>query len=203
MQMAVFLALALAAQGSATEALKERDAEIRAALPKGGGEPSESARKKIETIVTKAVDIEGMLQAALGAHRNEMTEKQRKRLVAAFESRFRQLSGRELDAYRSTQIEYLPEKEREDGAVTVPTKVVVKGEPTEIAYDMRRGKGGWRIVDITIDGVSTVQNYRSSFNRIIQKEGIEGLIRRLEKGSVGTKSTASGPTSTGPTSKER
>ena len=192
MHVAVFLALALAAQGGATEALKERDAEVRAALPKGGGEPSPSARKNIEAIVTKTVDLEAMLQAALGARWKEMSEKDRKRLIAAFENRFRQLSGRELDTYRSTEIEYLPEKEGTDGVVTVPTKVVVKGEPTEIAYDMRREKGGWRIVDISVDGVSTVQNYRSSFNRVIQKDGVEGLIRRLEKGSAGGKSAATG-----------
>ena len=190
MQLAVFLTLALAAQGGATDALKERDAEIRAALPSGGGEPSPEARKRIEAIVTRTVDVEGMLQAALGARWKEMSEKERKRLVAAFENRFRQLSSRELDSYRSTQIEYLAEKEGEDGQVTVPTKVVIKGEPTEIHYVMRREKSGWRIVDIVVDGVSTVQNYRSSFNRVIQKEGVEGLIRRLEKGSVGGKSTA-------------
>jgi phospholipid transport system substrate-binding protein len=192
MQVGLFLALALGAHGGATEALKERDAEIRAALPKGGGEPSPSARKNVEAIITKTVDLEAMLQAALGARWKELTDKQRKRLVAAFESRFRQLSGRELDTYRSTQVEYLPEKEGEGVVVTVPTKVVVKGEPTEIAYVMRRGKGGWRIVDIVVDGVSTVENYRSSFNRVIQKEGVDALIRRLEKGSAGAKTTAAG-----------
>ena len=191
MHAIVILALALASQGGATEALKERDAEVRAALPKAGGEPSPEARRKIEAIVTRTVDLEGMLQAALGARWKEMPEKQRRRLVAAFENRFRQLSGRELDSYRSTEIEYLPEKES-SGDVTVPTKVVVKGEPTEIAYAMRKEKAGWRIVDIVVDGVSTVQNYRSSFNRIIQKDGVDELIRRLEKGGAGAKSAASG-----------
>jgi phospholipid transport system substrate-binding protein len=190
MHLAVFVALALAASGGATEALKERDAEVRAALPKGGGEPSPSARKTIESIVTKTVDLEEMLQSALGARWKDLSSAQRKRLVAAFENRFRQLSGRELDSYRSTEVEYLPEKEGAGGVVTVPTKVVVKGEPTEIAYDMRKEKGAWRIVDISVDGVSTVQNYRSSFNRVIQKDGVDGLIQRLEKGSVGAKSTA-------------
>jgi len=190
MHVAFFLAAALAAQGGATDALKERDAEIRAALPERG-EPTPEARKKIESIITRTVDLEGMLQQALGARWKETAPKQRQRLVAAFEKRFRNLSGKELDSYRSTQVEYLPEKE-EGGAVTVPTKVVVQGEPTEIAYAMKQEKGGWRIVDIVVDGVSTVQNYRSSFNRVIQKEGVEGLIKRLEKGAVGKTPTASG-----------
>jgi phospholipid transport system substrate-binding protein len=190
MHVAFFLAAALAAQGGASGALKERDAEIRAVLPERG-EPTPEARKKVESIITRTVDLEGMLQEALGARWKELAAKQRQRLVAAFEKRFRNLSGKELDSYRSTQIEYLPEKS-DDGAVTVPTRVVVQGEPTEIAYTMRQEKTGWRIVDIVVDGVSTVQNYRSSFNRVIQKEGVEGLIKRLEKGSVGKSSTAGG-----------
>jgi phospholipid transport system substrate-binding protein len=195
MHIPVLLAVALAAAapgggGGATAALKERDAEVRAALPPKG-EPSPEVRKKVEGIITRTVDLEGMLQAALGQRWKDMKEAQRKRLVAAFERRFRDLSGRELDTYRSTQIEYLPEKESE-GDVVVPTKVVVEGEPTEIAYTLRREKTGWRIVDIAVDGVSTVQNYRSSFNRVIQKEGVDGLITRLEKGSVGKKPAETG-----------
>jgi phospholipid transport system substrate-binding protein len=185
MQLVLFLLVALAAQGGATEALKARDAEIRAALPEGGGAPSAQARKKIEAIVTKTVDLPGMLQSALGARWKEISEAQRKRLVGAFEHRFQQLSGKELDGYRTIKIEYLPETEVAGGAVQVPTRVVVKGEPTEIAYTLREEKGGWRIVDVVVDGVSTVENYRSSFNRVIAKEGVDGLIKKLEKGSGG------------------
>ena len=191
MHVAFLLAAALAAQGGATDALKERDQEIRAALPEKG-EPTPEARKKIEGIVTRTVDLDGMLQQALASRWKDITPAQRKRLVGAFEKRFRSLSGKELDTYRSTQVEYLPEKPSEGGAVTVPTKVVAQGEPTEIAYAMRQEKGGWRIVDIVVDGVSTVQNYRSSFNRIIAKEGVDGLVKRLEKGSVGKSPTAGG-----------
>jgi phospholipid transport system substrate-binding protein len=184
MQPALILLVALAAQGAATEALKARDAEIRAALPEGGT-PSAQARKKVEAIVTKTVDLPGMLQSALGARWKEISEAQRKRLVGAFEHRFRQLSGKELDGYRTTKIEYLPETEGAGGAVKVPTRVVVKGEPTEIAYALREEKGGWRIIDVVVDGVSTVENYRSSFNRVIAKEGVDGLIKKLERGAVG------------------
>lgn len=173
------------ASGSgATEALRDRAEEIRQALPPPGATLTPPARQKIENLVTRIVDLRGMLQAALGARWNEMTEKQRKRLVAAFESRFKTTSGSELDPYRSTQIEYRPEIDGGQGVVKVPTRVVIKGEPTEITYAMRREKDGWRIVDIIIDDVSTVANYRSSFNRVIAKDGVDGLIRRLERGSA-------------------
>lgn len=183
--LALLSAGALAAEESATQALQARDAEIRAALPPSGAEVSPQVRKRLEAIVTRAVDLRAMVEAAMGKHWAGTPEKQRKRLVAAFENRFRSTSGKEFDTYRSTQIEYLSPVDESGGLVRVPTKVVVKGEPTEITYRMRRGSTGWRIIDIAVDGVSTVENYRSSFGRIVQKEGVEGLIRRLERGSAG------------------
>jgi phospholipid transport system substrate-binding protein len=180
----IALALALGAGESPTEALRARDAEIRAALPAKGSEVSPEARRRIESIVTRTVDLRAMAEASLGARWKAMTEQQRRRLVAAFEARFRKTSSSELDSYRSTEVQYRPEVEASPGVVKVPTRVVVKGEPTDIEYAMRREAAGWRIVDIIVDGVSTVENYRSSFGRVISKEGVEGLIRRLERGGT-------------------
>jgi phospholipid transport system substrate-binding protein len=180
-------AAAAAVEESATAALKARDAEIRAALPPSGGELDPARRRKIENIITRAVDVHGMVEAAMGAKWKQITEAQRRRLVAAFENRFRSTSGGELDTYRSTQIEYRDEVPNGQGVVQVPTRVVVKGEPTDITYALKRTKDGWRIVDLVVDGVSTVANYRSSFARVISKEGVEGLIKRLERGPASSK----------------
>src|SRR3990172_9026648 len=150
MHAALILILGLAAGSGATEALRARDAEIRAALPPSGAEVTPAARRRIEAIVTRAVDTQAIVQAALGNRWSQISAAQRRRLVAAFENRFRRASGSELDAYRSTQIEYLPEVEADGGVLQIPTRVVVKGEPTEIAYAMKRQRSGWRIVDIVI-----------------------------------------------------
>jgi phospholipid transport system substrate-binding protein len=178
---ALLLSLLLAATAqaeTATEALKARDAEIRAALPPQGTEPTAASRQRLESIVTKAVDLEGMAKSALGKTWAETPPAKQKKFLDAFKGRFRKATGEQLDQYRSTSIKYFPEK-KEDDDTFVPTEVLVKGEPTHVDYRMREEKGGWRIVDIVVDDVSTVENYRSSFNRIIKKEGMDGLIARL------------------------
>jgi phospholipid transport system substrate-binding protein len=177
--LALSLLLAATAQAeTATEALKARDAEIRAALPPEGTEPTPETRKKLENIVTKAVDLDGMAKSALGKTWAETPPAKQKKFLEAFKGRFRKATGEQLDQYRSTSIKYFPERKEDDDTI-VPTEVVVKGEPTRVDYRMRQEKGAWRIVDIIVDDVSTVENYRSSFNRIIKKEGMDGLIARL------------------------
>ena len=50
-----------------------------------------------------------------------------------------------------------------------------------VEYRLHRplDKKGWLVYDIIIDDVSLVRNYRSQFQKIIQKRGIKGLLERL------------------------
>jgi phospholipid transport system substrate-binding protein len=165
---------------SATEALKARDAEIRALLPPAGAELTPALRSKIERALTRAVDMEAMAKAALGKHWHEQPPAKRQKFLKAFVNRFRRVSGDQIEAYRSSKTEFLPE-EKQDDTVRVPTRLVVKGEPTNVVYVMRWDGKEWRIVDIVVDDVSTVENYRASFSKIIAKEGFDALINRLSK----------------------
>ena len=44
---------------------------------------------------------------------------------------------------------------------------------------MEKTPFGWKVYDVTIDGVSLVTNYRSSFGAEIRQSGIDGLIHTL------------------------
>lgn len=183
MRAALILLALLEAGGGATEALRARDAEVRAALPRQGQALTPEARERIEGIFSRAVDVNGMVTSAMGARWKDLSAKQRKRLLSAFQRRLGQAGAGNLEGYRSAKIEYGDEVALPGGGVRVPTRLVVKGEPIEIAYSMRRTGSTWRVVDIVVDGVSTVENYRASFARVMAKEGIEGLIRRFERGA--------------------
>ena len=43
----------------------------------------------------------------------------------------------------------------------------------------RRRDTGWKVYDVKIEGISLVENYRSTFNTEVQKGGIDGLIKTL------------------------
>jgi len=178
---ALILLVLLTAGTTATQALRERDAEIRAALPPAEQTLSEAGRRNFEAVVSRAVDTRQMLESAIGPRWAKMTPKERQRLQDAFERRFRISGGSQLDTMREAKVEYLGETPKGD-QVVVATRLQTKDETSDVSYLMTRRASGWRIVDVIIDGVSTVENYRASFARIIGREGVEGLIRRLERG---------------------
>ena len=180
MHAAVALLLALSAAETATEALRGRDAEIRAALPPDRQPMSDPERRRVESVLSQIVDTQAMLVGALGTHWNGLSPAQRKSLSDAFALRFRRSGGFRIESLRDARIEYLPESPRGD-EVVVPTRVTVGEDRGEVTYVMRAGAQGWRIVDIVTDDVSMVRNYGARFARVLAQEGVEGLIRRLER----------------------
>ena len=52
--------------------------------------------------------------------------------------------------------------------------------PTIVAYRLHLTEGsGWKVYDITVNGVSLVTTYRSTFASTIRESGMDGLIDRL------------------------
>jgi phospholipid transport system substrate-binding protein len=178
-----FVLLAQAPQESATDALKARDIQIRKALPPGDAAPNDAQKQKLEDVVTRIVDLQAMAIASLGKRYEGLTDTQKRKYQKAFSLRFKHASESQIDFYRTTTITYGPEEQVGEN-VNVPTTLTSKGEPTPVVYTMRREPSGWRMVDLTIDGVSTVDNYRSSFAKVMEREGINGLIQRLERDST-------------------
>jgi phospholipid transport system substrate-binding protein len=54
-------------------------------------------------------------------------------------------------------------------------------ENVEIPIDYRviRRNDQWKIYDVVIDGISLVSNYRSQFNRIIQRGSYAELVKKM------------------------
>jgi phospholipid transport system substrate-binding protein len=54
-------------------------------------------------------------------------------------------------------------------------------EPYMIDYRLRSKGSTWLVIDVIIERVSMISNFRSQAQEIIGKEGPEGLIRSLKE----------------------
>lgn len=64
--------------------------------------------------------------------------------------------------------------------VTVRTTMTAMPQSYVIDYDMKLENSGWRVHDITFQGISLVNSYRDEYTTLIANSGIEGLIAELE-----------------------
>ena len=63
---------------------------------------------------------------------------------------------------------------------------IVGGEydAAEVNYRLREKDGQWRIIDVKIEGISLVLNYRDQFKAVLKRGGPEGLLEALRKKNV-------------------
>ena len=68
----------------------------------------------------------------------------------------------------------------DDTEVTVSTVISKPGsQPTSVDYEMEKAPDGWKVFDISVEGVSMVMSYRGTFASQVQQDGIDGLIKTL------------------------
>ena len=139
-------------------------------------------------------DYSAMTQSAVGAFWRQASDKQKQKLTTQFKQLLVKTYGTALLGMSSDiSIEYPPYHfEEGQTSVVVPTRMQLEGAPAiPVNYRAVLRDGLWKVIDITIDGISLVTNFRSSFKREIQigvskvkgssriEAGIDRLIRSL------------------------
>ena len=54
------------------------------------------------------------------------------------------------------------------------------GKPVPVNYQMHMTRKGWRVFDVSVEGVSVITTYKTSFASEIQQSGLDALISSLE-----------------------
>ena len=70
---------------------------------------------------------------------------------------------------------YLDEAISGDKATVTTALRRLGGHDVRVEYRMTRQGGRWRVNDIVLDGVSTVENYRAQFRRLLQRDSYGAL----------------------------
>ena len=136
----------------------------------------------VDELVLPHFDFTAMTDLALGRYRDKVNDQQKPTIVSEFRQLLVRTYSSALLEYTDQELIYLPmEGSEADGKVVVRTEIEQAGGfPIPINYSLRLGEDGWKVFDISVDEVSLVTNYRSSFARAIKKDGVDGLIKTLQ-----------------------
>lgn len=127
------------------------------------------------------VDFEEATRLAVGRSWREATPEQRKKLVQEFRSMLVRTYSNALEGYQGQEMKVLPSRVKpgETDATVRNQFTRAGGKPVPIDYQMRKTDSGWKIYDISVEGISLVLTYRSEFDQVVKQQGIDGLIKRL------------------------
>lgn len=157
-------------------------AELKSNMAKYSEDPAQ-VHRLIDEMVLPHFDFTAMTDLALGKFKDEVSADQKPAIVSEFRQLLVRTYSSALLEYTDQELVYLPmEGSEADGQVVVRIEIEQAGGfPIPIHYRMRRGESGWKVFDISVDEVSLVTNYRSSFARAIKKNGVDGLIQTLQE----------------------
>jgi phospholipid transport system substrate-binding protein len=179
---------ARAADGPGTKVVRGANDTI-AKLLKQKAKPGSPEEKKAAEKVTESVrgflDIDELARRALVDHWAKLTDAQKTEFLALLRALIEDNYIKGLRANLEYQVAYSGEAPGADKTTVVNTEITAKkkGRPIKIKVDYVLVDVGGKLkaFDVKTDGVSLVDNYRAQFNKIIAKDGFDGLIAKMKK----------------------
>lgn len=141
----------------------------------------------VNDIVMPTVDFLRMTRMCIGPKWRTATPEQRTKLQGLFREQLIRVYSGALSAVKNQKAELAPSRLKPtDKDALVRTVLVEAGKPDiHLDYRLKKVKGLWYIVDVNVEGIWLVDNYRNQFAGIVNSSGVEGLIAELEKKNAG------------------
>jgi phospholipid transport system substrate-binding protein len=162
---------------------------------------AEFVAQKIEELIVPHMDMVAMSKLVLGKHWRTATPGQRDEFVKEFKNLLIRTYKTSLVSYNDQTVEVLPfrpSKEPEKTATVRSEVIRAGGPPIPLNYSLRyKPEDGWKVYDITVEGVSLVTNYRSTFDREVTAGGMDKLLASMKQRNIKEVKTPSAePTAT-------
>jgi phospholipid transport system substrate-binding protein len=143
----------------------------------------DKALKLAEEKILPHVDFREAVRLAVGRPWAQATPDQQERLTAAFRQMLVRSYSNALDSYQGQTMRVLPSRVPANAEqAAVRNQYLRQGAPpVMLEYAMRRTPEGWKIYDITVEGISLVLTYRGQFEQVAKQSGIDALIRAINE----------------------
>lgn len=138
----------------------------------------------VKAILLPHFDFRRIARLALGRYWSQASKEQRQRFGHELRTLLVRTYSTALLKYSDEKIHYLPLRGPEQARrATVRMEIEQSrgGSPISLSVDLYAKGGAWKVYDISIEGVSLVTNYRTSFASEIRQGGLEQLIEKLEE----------------------
>ena len=140
------------------------------------------AIRLVEAKVFPHFDFPRITQQVLGKNWNAATAEQQQKLVQEFQKMLVRTYVKQLINNRNSQVDVRPPLMADSGkeaSVSTDVNNAQTGQKVNISYSFADTTNGWKVKNVTVDGVSLLTSYRNSFNDAVKQGGIDGLIQKM------------------------
>jgi phospholipid transport system substrate-binding protein len=143
---------------------------------------SAERRRQIQVIAFDVFDFATMGKLALARSWRQFDADQRIAFVAEFKVHLSRNYGSRLDRYEQTDVEVVKARLEPRNDVTVFSKVIGgQFDGIEMNYRLRKRGEDWLVIDVVIEGVSLIGNFRSQFKEVVSRGGPDLLLEKMRE----------------------
>ena len=144
--------------------------------------PDEAARRKaIAALLDEAVDLELIARLCLGRHWRTASEGERAEYVRLFRDNVLAVLARRMGFYTGGERFVVTATQPAGGGAMGSSEIIYASNdpPRRVEGRVRINGGAPVIIDVLPEGVSLVLTYRSEFDEVMARGGMEGLLQEL------------------------
>lgn len=136
-------------------------------------------------ILLPHVDTTSMAKLALGRDGwLQATPAQQQQFITQFTTIMIRTYASALAAYTDQKVQFFPVRGDITGKsiVEVNSKIIQSGGPAvPVSYRVILRGDQWKVFDLSVDGISMVQSFRSQFSQPLKQGGMQGLLNAMVK----------------------
>jgi len=183
LSVGLFAGLGQAASNDTPEQIvRNVSREVLDTIKKNEKDPAKM-RDQVDAQVSPLADYTRMTSLAVGMPWRTASAEQKQALSAEFRQMLVRTYLSALTIYKNAEVDV---KGVRNGSTateqTVRTEVSLPDQkPIPVDFKFEKSANGWKVYDITVEGISFINNHRNQFKAVIQKDGVDGLIKSLSE----------------------
>ncbi|MBW2049179.1 MAG: ABC transporter substrate-binding protein [Deltaproteobacteria bacterium] len=174
----------VATAGGPTEDVRETTDKLIAIVSDPALKAPDKADKKaaqIRKAVDERFDWREMSRRTLARHWKKRTEEEKEEFIKLFGKLLERTYLDKVEGYSGEKVLYVKERVKGKYAIVVVKIITRKDTEILVKYKLKKKEDEWMVYDISIEGVSLVNNYRKQFSSILSRSSYEDLVKRLKK----------------------
>ncbi len=158
-----------------------QDLGLRTAEALSSSEAKQPAQRRIliRQLVKQGFNLELTCQFVLGKYWKRANSAQRAEFMDLFTEYLLNSYARHLTAFQADTLSIVASNPAGESDILVETKVNGTDGQAAPVWRVRAVDGEYKIIDVTVDGVSLALTQRREFASVVNRVGLEGLLKLL------------------------
>ena len=143
--------------------------------------PFEQREAAFREVMVRGFDIPIVGRFVLGRHWRTATKEQRREYMAIFVDFIVRVYASRFDSYGGELFTARSVIDDESGDKIVRAQIVRPsgGDPIGVDFRVRMRDEGYRVIDVSVEGISMLHTHRVEFASVVNRKGIDGLLSDL------------------------